>query len=952
MSRNRAALYLQIPADYCRSFGGLRWAQYGEAVEFLDGPAAGRTFAFAAEIALFLEGLQTAGSCGLNFGFVLHLLYLIGLSDRGAPAGDSSGRSLERIAAPFRALGCPLRNCGAFCAWLCREAPRAAAPPDLAGLYEILTGGSWVPQIVLSHPMLGARDQSEEPALDSDEFEALVRRALEAVSDEEIRHWLRHGRGPAGVPDDRLLPIRPRALVGTLSELETRPRLSGMARLASRLEGALCLPPRRLAFSELQNGGYADLTTRGAPEQILPIQLAFEREEFLRRFAERELLYFQREEPRQPTTEELLVLFDQGVRTWGDVRLVLASAAVALLRQADRRRIVVKLAATSNDGEPVDAATIDPGAFSALLEASDLSPHPGRALAHVLKAPDATRRDVVLLTHPRSLLEPEVAAAATAGPTNPNTRLFAVSVDSAGHVELSELRRGRPVVLGRSRVDVAAESAGGSPAPGLPVLAPVAAWNGEVEPAGFPFRCGVLDYFDSPYDDGLRHFDFDEAGQRILAIGCSGLLFCWRIDETEGEILPRPVVEGEVLRPLRTVIGVAGGFVLLGCRKDRLILAHYHFPTRTCTLHAVEHANLSDSWFYYRDLHALAYRATTGTRPSGAVDLAASRSRAALTARAKRAAARADSEFLWSDNLGIRESTPHHRESYNDISTSSIRLDATTGTLHYRDWRGDSRKLTPQLDGRPALAGGRLLRARPGDDVLAVLVGDAAAPGLYFISVSRAAVIGIFTPGNDSLARSFALARDGRRFARLLGDRQLEVRDVPGDRPPVFVTSQVEKIWIHFAMLARSCLLVRELDTSGPRRVRSRVLIRWDQGRLQTVYRAADAGEKELPGTVAVSRSLSPPLLGAGYDPQRFVQHVERDGLRILIDRYNHLVVLDRSGNLICMLYVNRDEVAAWLPDGTCWGSRRLTGREQADAAAERIAAVLCAAETGQGSSS
>ncbi len=45
MNDRRAALYLQIPAAYCRAFGGFRWAHYGEAVEFLDGPEAGQTFA-------------------------------------------------------------------------------------------------------------------------------------------------------------------------------------------------------------------------------------------------------------------------------------------------------------------------------------------------------------------------------------------------------------------------------------------------------------------------------------------------------------------------------------------------------------------------------------------------------------------------------------------------------------------------------------------------------------------------------------------------------------------------------------------------------------------------------------------------------------------------------------------------------------------------------------------
>src|SRR5262249_41934196 len=159
--------------------------------------------------------------------------------------GQASGRSLERIAAPFRALGCPLRNCGAFCGWLCRSLPRCAAPPDLASVCEILTGGNWVPQIVLSHPMLGAMDQAEEPALEPEEFEGWSRAALEGSPAEEIRHWLRHGCGPAGEPLERLVPVRPRATAQTIAELESRPRLAGIGRLVSRLEGALCLPPRR-----------------------------------------------------------------------------------------------------------------------------------------------------------------------------------------------------------------------------------------------------------------------------------------------------------------------------------------------------------------------------------------------------------------------------------------------------------------------------------------------------------------------------------------------------------------------------------------------------------------------------------------------------------------------------------------------------------------------------------
>src|SRR5580700_39283 len=155
MTFSRAALYLQIPASYCRSIGGLRWAHYGEAVEFLEGPAAGMTFAFAPEIALFLEGFRgTDGERGVPaFGHVLHLLYLIGLGDRAGANDLRPGNCLNRIAIRFRAEGCPLRNAGALCAAICTDAPRAADVPELGAIHEILTDGNWVPSVVLSTAM-------------------------------------------------------------------------------------------------------------------------------------------------------------------------------------------------------------------------------------------------------------------------------------------------------------------------------------------------------------------------------------------------------------------------------------------------------------------------------------------------------------------------------------------------------------------------------------------------------------------------------------------------------------------------------------------------------------------------------------------------------------------------------------------------------------------------------
>jgi len=953
MSSHRAALYLQIPAEYCRSFGGLRWAQYGEAVEFLEGPGAGRTFAFDAEIALFLEGLQTNGSCVLGFGFVLHLLYLIGLGDRATRRGKGGGQCLERITEPFRALGFPLRNAGALCAWLCRAAPHEADPPELGVVLETLTGGSWVPQMVLSLASLGAMDPVEEPGLGSEEFEALVRAAANALSNEEIRHWLRHGRGPAGRDVERLVPIRPPSLTAVLSDVERRPRLAGLGRLVSRLESALYLPPRRLAWSELQGGGYADVTTRGAPEQILPIQFALDGEEFLRRFAERELLYFHREEPRQPTTEELVLLLDQGVRTWGDVRLVLAGAALALARQAERNRVAIRLAATSNDGELVDPARIGPRSLSALLEASDLSPHPGHVLYHLLRSPAAPRRDVVLLTHPRSLDEPEVAAAARSLTADDSVRLFAVSVDSGGQVELAELRHGLPVVLGRSRINLAGDQVDGTPAHDPPQLAAYVPWKGDVETIGFPFQCGVFDPLDTRVErlwrvDESRPFDFDETGERIIVAGQPATLYTCRIDGKGAENLPMPLVDGEMTL-VRTVIGVGGGFVLVGDHQARQFLAHYDFSTRSCRVHRVHDVGPLLSWVYYRDLHAVAARRLKAGEPPAAIDLGSTGAQAATTSRATRAAERTRARVLPFPSIAKQMGTSASEPGFGR-GCRVLRLDPNSGALHYQHGSDDEKSLTPLSDGSPALKGGHLLRADQGGDVLAVLVAGANVPGLYFISVSRAVVIGIFTPGDNSVMKTFALSRDGRMFARLLGNRQLEIRDVPGDRPPVLVTAK-EEVRIRFAALGTSCLLVREAD-DDERGERARCLIRWDQGRLDVVRHELYAVFAQLGGIVAHATSIPPSKLGLRYHPLRFIQMIEHGGLLILIDRYNHLVVLSGNGVLVCTLFVSGNEVAAWMPDGTCWGSRRLIGGESRPGAAERIAAALLSAEQAKGKSS
>ena len=210
-------------------------------------------------------------------------------------------------------------------------------------------------------------------------------------------------------------------------------------------------------------------------------------------------------------------------------------------------------------------------------------------------------------------------------------------------------------------------------------------------------------------------FDFDEAGERILVIGRHGLLFTWRIDGTDLEILPRPVVHGEVSRNPTTAIGVAGGFVVVSRRQGRLVLAHYDFPTRTCRVHTHFDSEAAESWVYYRDLHCVVARTETPDgAPGRAVDLlplADRHERRRLPYRARRASKRAQ-KGVAPEPLIVREDVSRFLiDSWRKPFSTAVNLDPKNGTLNVRQSTGENWSLTPLRDGRPALERGNILQA-------------------------------------------------------------------------------------------------------------------------------------------------------------------------------------------------------------------------------------------------
>jgi hypothetical protein len=779
--------------------------------------------------------------------------------------------------------------------------------------------------------------RGEVPPLGPWTFELRFLKALAAYSNEELEAWFRHGRPPvrrAGeAVADQLTPPPPRTLAGALAALLQRPRLAGARPFIDQLVSALTLPPRRLVHQEMPIGGYADVATHGKPDQILPSQFALDEWEFFRRFAERELLYFRREEPHAQTRQELVVLLDQGVRTWGDVRLVLAAAVLALGRQADRRHMRFLVAATGTAGPPMDPLQVDEETLGRLVDASDLSANPGLALERVLELPADGARDVVLLTHPRNLREEDVTAAARR--VGPDTRLFSLALDGAGEADLCELRHGVPVKVRHFRVDFSVPA---PPPPARPPAGPGTAvpWHGDVEPIGFPYRFGL----GSPVQKGL--FAFDDAGEWLLTVSGSGMLHAWKTDGSGMEVLPRGMTNGFLLTRVDAVLGVAGGFVVGGKLDNSLVAFHYDFAARVCTARRLGDAlPVGGEWLYSREHHTVVVQKGEGEirygldLGTGIVYWADRAPDSPRVAQAFHAAVlnRLPVRRLRITNVRARRST--------DNPGPSLYLDRDQGDVEVYRVNPPWQTFIPQADGQPVLKDCLALDAQCCGPTLGVKTSQ--------IGTKRAIMLRLFRgPEGVPLAEyemahwvhDFVLSPDGRHLARQAGTSRLEVRPVGDGTGPVFKTrvggfSQQ----YHFLLGDRWLLLGAGKNHS--------YLIRWDRGTLEMRYsynrpmalvnEQVGLPPQRIPGVPGTRPGL--PRCAAAYG-DRFILGAETT-VTAIGDRFGQVAILDSRQALVCMFFAFRGQVAAWIPDGTCHGPAALTGAAPTPGALERIGQAL-----------
>jgi hypothetical protein len=927
MHADRCYRYLLIPPGYANWLGGVRWSNAGDALEYGDGA----TFALCPQIALFLEGFSKIGPPP-HFAHVVHLMNLIGYRRLALPTRQCI------LAWQFDRAGRPVRNAGALAALICRDILGPATHVDLAKVCNLLSSGPAMAQFLLSFADLGM-EPVETPALEPNVFEAKILDRVAQIPTDELSHWLHHGCASVEEPAAQLakeIPLAtPKSLGQVVEELLERRRLAGAVPFVAQLVSALALPPRRLAHQELPLGGYADVHTHGHVEHILPSQFALDDIEFVRRFAENELLFFRREEPASKVREELVVLLDQGVRTWGTVRLVLTAAVVALIRRAERGHIPFQFACTSHTDGIVDPTGIDESLFASLLEASDLSPHPGLALERVLDLPTDVARDIVLLSHPRSLREEDIVAVSRR--VQPPTRLFTLTVNVRGDASLDQMSRGTPIKVRTFHVDM--NQAVEIPATTTQALPPTN-WTGDIEPIGFPFHIGIC------LNTARFLFDLSLSGEWLLvASSGDGLLCAYTVANGHCEMLPRTCINGKVVTEFEKVIGVADGFVVIGRDDHTCWVLHYDFHRRRCTAHPLplgqEH---SSSWRYHylSHWHAIVVRRHDGAL---AIDLttggwfppppATSRTERLSVCQESRQVHQSSWTLDSREYQAFRDAEkyvvppPHLLVVTEDGARAPepcLRHHRSTGQLEVLGWGW--KPFIPQSDGMPALTQSNLLDAQLGGDVLAVLSdGQPTCCLRLFRGPDGFALPECVIPS----WANFALSRDGRRLARQFGKVRVEVRDTE-------TGTTLMRTARHFG-----CPRLAFTLGIGELHVRSAHWEQWINWKVGSLIRHArhlrQAGPRFPISGIVATEAGRPSWVR--YDPRRFTIGAEQGGLVVVADVFGNLIVFDRLGTLLCIFRVHEGATAAWLPDGTIFDSRPNSSLSTPGASA-KIAAALC----------
>jgi hypothetical protein len=183
---------------------------------------------------------------------------------------------------------------------------------------------------------------------------------------------------------------------------------------------------------------------------------------------------------------------------------------------------------------------------------------------------------------------------------------------------------------------------------------------------------------------------------------------------------------------------------------------------------------------------------------------------------------------------------------------------------------------------------------------------------------------------------------DGRRLARHMGRGRVEVRNLGSDLG--ITRTPLGRSHLRLEVELGDMWLVIGIDKRTH-------LVRWDQGRLEcchsdepkNIFLGTKLPSALLRGSVTATPAALPQAFQ--YDRKRFVA-AGRWKVVAVVDAFGHVLLLKRTGELVCMFFSFRTGLAAWLPDGTRFRTAAFMDGPPTPGAAERIAQALL--EAGQ----
>lgn len=905
---DKVQAYLDLPWPYIKDFAFITWSKSEDALVYQQG----ETFILRQPLAQFIDGFGAQREL-IHFGYILHLLDIFLKEKTHRPNICNVLRHL------MKQPGVSYRNAGLLAAQLIPKVP-AVPHFKLAGeVYERLS--SPLQMLFNNVPASGQVDTTsiteiyyrpELPTLPPLEFENIVCQELKRFTEAEIKHWLRSGEGP--IHNAPHLPIMQSS--SWEENLLGRERLRGVAPFLTPLLSALSLPPRRLFNNDLPLGGYADVTNRGRIDALLPTQFALDRDDFIRRFAEQELLYFRREDPVVMPEADLLILLDQGIRTWGNSRLRLTAAALALISQAQAHERQVFLTTSNAFNHLLDVMNLPPREFAELLEASDLTAHPSVALSMLAVHTTERTFDVVLLTHPRNLIEQTVVAACHA--FNSSSRLFALTVDEESNATWGQIKQGQLTKAQCFHIQAVEPPASKvSRKQSVGHAARQLTWSGPVESCASPFKV--------PQRYKVVDVDFDTEDQWMFVLDTAGRVMAYGLDQPDhGFLLPRIKHHGNEEISFKGLVGVPNGFVAYAqSSDDTVFLAHFCMTVQNVqTTTSVAQTYFQMNWQgvistasstepylpqktrqlfkgnYYPHQHQVVIYDHDGF-PLLAYSIHNNIAQMINDEASVMKMVKMSEGCLRWPELWIKARFSH---------------DMSTGTITLKDVDGQSLSNTPLSDGKPAHLQESVKEVQICDNTLCLFMESTK------ISSKRLYVYQI--PSFHRIAQwydvtEFKLSPSGRYLARRIHDFCVQVDDLHSNNRLVLRTRSGNKVRVRQMLASHGWLYVQYASRS------SNYFFDWRSEELQFTYRQDYPQDPKQPPNQSTTISLSGN--STSKDSKAFLSEITFEH-RIVADEVGHIWIYDLAANLVCIFLRDQTDIAGWMPDGTVFGPPRLIG--------------------------